>query len=102
MVFLEVSSVYVGQYSGGPALNVFDGIARVVKDLKQGFGYVSKNNVMISVIVITILMNFILLIPIFQKITNSFLISYLFNKIFVLRVSSAAIKETLPRVSIAR
>ena len=60
MVFLEVSSVYVGQYSGGPALNVFDGIARVVKDLKQGFGYVSKNNVMISVIVITILMNLFL------------------------------------------
>tara|TARA_Y100000817_G_scaffold314753_1_gene314933 strand:- start:945 stop:2324 length:1380 start_codon:yes stop_codon:yes gene_type:complete len=60
MVFLEVSSVYVGQYSGGPALNVFDGIARVFKDLKQGFSYVSKNNVMISVIVITILMNLFL------------------------------------------
>ena len=60
MVFLEVSSVYVGQYSGGPALNVFDGITKVFKDLKQGFSYVSKNNVMISVIVITILMNLFL------------------------------------------
>ena len=60
MVFLEVSSVYVGQSSGPPALNVFDGISKVFKGLKQGFKYVSKNNVMISVIVITILMNLFL------------------------------------------
>ena len=66
--FLEVSSVYVGESSGAPTLNIFEGIAKVFKDLKQGFNYALTNKVIISVIVITILMN-LFLFPYVQMIS---------------------------------